>query len=257
MAEVYENKDYFDGTLDPERLTPPILHTQKSEFEKLRGIIKALSEKKGSPLSILDIGIGDARVLKLIVDDHDTWDKIQHYDAIDVAKNCVEKSKRAIQDLHVEEEVTVKHLDAVHLKQLGKTYDLIFLTFFTAGNFYPEDFDFAQAKRYDLSMNEKFTTIFKQAYEMLNKHGEIVIGSVYINTKETKEKQEHWYNGLGWGVKFTHGDDDSFVSTMDGWWSQRFTKEQIYTYLDFIPKEKISFVPLDGEDFAMMIRIKK
>jgi len=33
--------------------------------------------------------------------------------------------------------------------------------------------------------------------------------------------------------------------------------QRVYDYLNFIPKEKISFTLLDTYDYAMMVRIKK
>lgn len=78
-------------------------------------------------------------------------------------------------------------LDAVKLKQLRKKYDLIISTWFTSGNFYPFGFNFEKFNHdYDMSTNDKFSSIFKQAYELLNKNGEIVIGSMYIDNEETR-----------------------------------------------------------------------
>lgn len=108
---------------------------------------------------------------------------------------------------------------------------------------------------YDMSTNDKFTMIFKQAYEMLNPNGEIVIGSMYIDNEATRKKQEDSYRQFGWTV--ITDERDCFTATKDGWWSLRFTKQRVYDYLSFIPKEKLSFIALDNYDYAMMARIKK
>jgi hypothetical protein len=90
---------------------------------------------------------------------------------------------------------------------------------------------------------------------MLNDGGEIVIGSMYIDNDETRKKQEDAYKYWGWGI--ITDKRDCFTASKDGWWSQRFTKQRVYDYLSFIPKEKISFISLDTYDYAMMVRIKK
>ena len=158
--------------------------------------------------------------------------------------------------MKIEEKANVQLLDAVKLKNLKKKYDLIISTWFTAGNFYPFAFDFKKFKHgYDMSKNDKFTMIFKQAYEMLNPNGEIIIGSMYVDNDETRKKQEDSYKYWGW--KVITNEKDCFTATKDGWWSQRFTKQRVFDYLNFIPKEKISFIPLDIYDYAMLVRIKK
>lgn len=106
-----------------------------------------------------------------------------------------------------------------------------------------------------MSTNDKFTMILKQAYEMLNPNGELIIGSMYIDNDETRKKQEDSYRNFGWTV--ITDERDCFTASKDGWWSQRYTKQRVYDYLPFIPKENISFIPLDTYDYAMMVRIKK
>lgn len=157
----------------------------------------------------------------------------------------------------LEEYADVRLLDAQKIDTLEEKYDLIISTWFTVGNFYPEDFVFEgyEPGTYDLSKNEKFSDIFRQAYDRLNSGGEIVIGSMYIDNDSTRKKQESAYRDFGWEV--ITDERDSFTATKGGWWSQRFTEEQVYNYLDFVPRENITFVPLDNYDYAMMVRIKK
>ncbi len=254
--EMYDNPQHVEDTFTESNLSEYLLQAQRAEFVELKKAIIEFYKKKKSPLKILDIGIGDARILKRFVGIKEIWDTIKHYDGIDVAQNCINISKNVIKDLKIEKKVSVKLLDAVNLKKLNKRYDLIISTWFTAGNFYPFDFDFKKFKPgYDMTTNDRFTMIFKQAYEMLNPNGEIIIGSMYIENDKTRKKQEESYKQFGWIV--ITDERDCFTATKDGWWSQRFTRQRVYDYLSFVPKEKISFIPLDTYNYAMMVIIKK
>ncbi|MDI5887973.1 hypothetical protein [Flavobacterium yafengii] len=66
-------------------------------------------------------------------------------------------SRNATKKLNIEDKVTVYLLDTVNLNQLQKHYDLIITTWFTAGNFYPENFPFENynllSEKLDLSKN--------------------------------------------------------------------------------------------------------
>jgi hypothetical protein len=55
-------------------------------------------------------------------------------------------------------------------------------------------------KRFDLSTNKKFTTIFKNAYSLLNKDGALLIGACYIDNASTHLKQEESYATMGMTV---------------------------------------------------------
>ncbi|MBU1204135.1 MAG: methyltransferase domain-containing protein [Nanoarchaeota archaeon] len=254
--EIYDNPRHVEDTFNESNLSEYLLQAQWAEFVELKKTIAELYKKKKSPLRVLDIGIGDARILKHLVGIKEIWDTIKSYDGVDVAQNCIDISKKIIKDLKIEKKVSVQLLDAVKLKTLKKKYDLIISTWFTVGNFYPFDFGFKNFKAgYDMSTNDKFTIIFQQAYELLDPKGEIIIGSMYIDNEETRKKQEDSYRHFGWTV--ITNEKDCFTATKEGWWSQRFTKQRVYDYLSFIPKEKISFIPLDTYDYAMMVRIKK
>lgn len=253
---MYDKPKHVEDTFTESNLSEYLLQAQWAEFVELKKAIAELYKKKRSSLKVLDIGIGDARILKHLVGIKEIWDAIGHYEGIDVAQNCIDISNKVIKDLKIEKKASVQLLDAVKLKTLKKKYDLIISTWFTAGNFYPFDFDFKKFKPgYDLSKNDKFTLIFEQAYGMLEQNGEIIIGSMYIDNEGTRKKQEDSYRHFGWTV--ITDERDCFTSSKDGWWSQRYTKQRVYDYLPFIPKEKISFIPLDTYDYAMMVRIKK
>ncbi len=256
MEEMYDNPKHLEDTFTESNLSEYLLKAQEAEFIELKKAIFELYDKKKSPLRILDIGMGDARILKRFVEINEIWEIIEKYDGIDIAENCVDASNKIIKELNIKEKTSVKLLDGMNLDKLNKKYDIIIFTWFTAGNFYPTKFNFKTFKPgYDMSTNDKFTTIFKHAYKMLNQDGELIIGSMYIDNDETRKKQEDSYVNFGWEV--ITDERDCFTASKDGWWSQRFTKQRVYDYLGFIPKEKISFIPLDNYDYAMMVRIKK
>jgi hypothetical protein len=111
----------------------------------------------------------------------------------------VEVTKHLIETLAIENTVTVRVnlLDATRLDSLEQRYDLIVSTWFTPGNLYPDDFPFdtynSAVNRYSLETNRKFTRVFLAAYEKLNPHGELVLGSAYLDNHTTREKQERFY----------------------------------------------------------------
>lgn len=256
MAEMYDDPKHVEDTFTESNLSEYLIQAQWAEFVELKKAITELYNKKKVPLTILDIGIGDARILKHLVGIKEVWDMIKHYEGIDVAKNCIDISNKVIKELNISKKTDVKLLDAINLKKLNKKYDLIISTWFTVGNFYPFDFDFKNFEHgKDMSKNDKIETVFKQAYNMLNSGGEIIIGSMYIDNDETRKKQEDSYRAFGWDV--ITDKRDCFTATKDGWWSLRFTKKRVYDYLSFIPKSKFSFIPLDTYNYAMMVRIKK
>jgi len=254
--EMYDNPKHVKDTFTESNLSEYLLQAQWAEFIELKKAISEIYKKKKSQLSILDIGIGNARIPKHLSGIAELWNAIKHYEGIDVAQKCINISTKAAKDLKISNKISVKLLNAVNLNKLKKKYDIVICTWFTAGNFHPFNFNFKKfTPGYDMSHNDKFTTIFKQAHKLLNPNGEIIIGSAYIDNDETRKKQEDSFKRFGW--KIITDKRDCFTATKDEWWSQRFTKKRIYDYLNFIPKKKISFIPLDTYDYAMMIRIKK
>ncbi len=161
--------------------------------------------------------------------------------------------------MNIQDKVSVKFLEANDLNKLDKKFDVIIITWFTAGNFYPDNFPFetykTSGKRIDLSKNERFHQIFSDAYNLLHNGGEIVIGSCYIDNENTRKKQESFYKKIG--MEIITDEEDSFTATKQKFWSQRFTKERLQTYLSFVDPGNIVCTPLDTYDFAMQVRIKK
>jgi hypothetical protein len=248
--EMYDNKDVFAKSWDETYLSEELIQAQWAEFVELKKVITDLYQKKNIPLSILDIGIGNARIAKHLSGIPEMWDMVRSYDGTDNAQACVLLSRQTAKEIKIDDKVTVYLEDAVNLDKWNKKYDLIIITWFTAGNFYPNNFNFESynpsEKRFDLSRNKKFESIFSNLYQLLNAGGEIVIGACYIDNDRTRLKQEHSYRKMG--MTIITDVKDSFTATKEKFWSQRFTKEKILDYLSFVEPEKISFTALDTYD---------
>lgn len=256
---MYDNKGIFEKSWDKNYLSEELIQAQWAEFVELKKVIAELYQKKTTPLSILDIGIGNARIAKHLSGIPEMWDMVASYDGTDNAEACVLLSRQTAKELKIDDKVAVYLVDATNLDKWKKKYDLIIVTWFTAGNFYPITFNFEaynpSEQRFDLSRNEKFETIFSNLYQLLNIGGEIVIGACYIDNERTRLKQEHSYHKMG--MTIITDEKDSFTATKEKFWSQRFTKEKILDYLSFVEPEKIKFTELDTYDYAMQLRIRK
>jgi hypothetical protein len=256
---MYDNENIVQKSFDDTYLSEDLLQAQWAEFTELKKVISEVYIKKGSPLTLLDIGIGSARIARHLSTIPEMWQMIKTYEGTDNAEACIKLSQATAKELHIESKLKVHLLDAINLSQLQKKYDLIICTWFTPGNFYPDNFPFDEyndsQKRLDLSKNEKFTTIFSNAYSLLQPNGEIILGACYIDNDNTRKKQEQSYQKMG--MKIITNSNDSFTATKEQFWSQRFTQEKIRAYLPFVKPEKIVFTPLDPYDYAMQIRIKK
>ena len=256
---MYDNDKTVRGSFDLNYISEYLIQAQWAEFIELKKLIHEISEQKKHPVTILDIGIGNARIAKHLCGIKDIWDKVALYDGTDNAMACVSISNDAITELGIGDKVSAFFLDATNLDTLNKKYDMVITTWFTAGNFYPDDFPFDSYKengrRLDLATNKKFTSIFTNAYGLLNPGGEIVIGACYKDNNATRLKQEQSYRKMGMTV--ITDEEDSFTATKDQFWSQRFTKEKLFSYLDFIPKDKFIFTDLDTYEYAMQVRIRK
>ncbi len=258
-AAMYDNENTVKASFDLNYVSEYLIQAQWAEFIELKKAIHEIADRKNSPVSILDIGIGNARIATHLSGIKDIWDKVAFYDGTDNAMACVDISNDVIKELGIADKVSAFFLDAKDLDKLSKKYDLVITTWFTAGNFYPDVFPFNSYKdsgeRLDLTTNKKFTSIFRNAYDLLNPGGEIVIGACYKDNNSTRLKQEESYQKMG---MMTITDEiDSFTATKEQFWSQRFTKEKLYSYLDFIPNDKFTFTDLDTYEYAMQVRIKK
>jgi len=236
-----------------------LLQAQWAEFIELKKIITEQFHQKKRQISILDIGVGSARVPKHLSGIAEIWNMIAVYDGIDNAQPCINLSKKLAAELKIEDKFSVRFLEAHDLRSLNKKYDLIMTTWFTPGNFYPDNFSFESydphIQRLDLTTNEKFIAIFSTAYDMLQDGGEIILGACYLDNDATRKKQENFYRKLGMTV--ITDEKDSFTATKEHFWSQRFTKEKMRKYFSYVPGNKILFTQLDTYDYAMQVRVKK
>ena len=257
--EMYDNVNTVQKSFDSDFLTEYLVQAQWAEFIELKKIITELYSAKGNPISILDIGIGNARIPKHLSGIKEIWDMIEKYEGTDNAQTCVDISKKVIAELGIEDKVNAFFYDALQLDKWDKKYDLVITTWFTAGNFYLENFPFDTYKEtgkiMDLSKNEKFEKIFTSAYDLLKPGGEVVIGSCYIDNDKTREKQEEFYRKAG--MTIITKEKDSFTATKERFWSQRFTQKKLLNYLSFVAPEKISFTALDTYEYAMQVRIRE
>jgi hypothetical protein len=256
---MYDNENIFQKSFDENYISEELIQAQWAEFVELKKVITELYLRKKSPITILDIGIGNARIAKHLSGIDDIWQMISLYDGTDNAEACVSLSNQTVKNLNIDDKVFAYLFEATNLSRWEKKYDLIITTWFTAGNFYPENFPFdsyeTSGNKLDLSKNEKFETIFSSAYNLLNPEGEIVIGACYLDNESTRKKQENSYLKMGMSIITT--PQDSFTATREGFWSQRFTKEKLLSYLHFVTSEKITFTSLDTYNYAMQVRIKK
>lgn len=256
---IYDTEDSVQKSFDKNVLPEEQLQTQWAEFIALKKAIAELSAILRRPIAILDIGIGDARIVKHLSGIKEIWDSVGSYHGIDNAEPCLAISKTVIQQLNIGEKVSVSFLEAYQLDSLTGKYDLIITTWFTPGNFYPDDFSFESyttlGNRLDLSVNKKFEKVFSAAYDLLNPGGAIILGSCYIDNDRTRERQEAFYRKMGMTVITSM--HDSFTATKEMFWSQRFTKEQLQDYFHFVRYGSITFIHLDTYDFAMQVTITK
>lgn len=162
----------------------------------------------------------------------------------------------------MEDKVILYRLDAKDVAKLKGKYDLILCTYFTAGNFIPPNFSFETDNDGliktipNMEANETFRQVFHPDYHLLTKGGKLMLGSIYLDKDSTRQRQEEFYRKCGMTV--ITPPSASFTATKEGFWSQRFTRQRIYDYLDWIDQKDIKFVPLDTYDFAMaVIAIKR
>nr|WP_315158558.1 class I SAM-dependent methyltransferase [uncultured Flavobacterium sp.] len=256
---MYDNPDTVTHSFDENYLSPYLIQAQWAEFVALKEVIHELSLRLQRSIRILDIGVGSGRIIQNLHDIPEIWQYVAHYTGTDNAVLCLNLASKMVNDLGINDKVTLLNLDAVALHQLTGTYDLIMTTWFTAGNFYPDDFDFKGYSRatskLDLTINSKFTSIFSQAYGLLAPQGEVVLGACYKDNDATRMKQELSYQKMG--MTIITSPEDSFTATQERFWSQRFTKEKLYDYLPFVAPQQFAFKDLDTYEYAMQVRIKK
>jgi len=263
---MYGNKK-VDNTLNPNFMTS--FH-KIAQIAELKELIKLITDQfliTKRPLKILEIGVGDGRI-PLALSENDIWEKIDLFVGIENSQLEVQKAIKSIQNNKLYNKVKIICFDALDLENKKKKlpeqqYDLIICAYFTPGNFKPDEIKIeADIKNKispypieSLNPNKNFIKVFKSAYEILNPSGKIFLGSVYIDTDENRRRQGDFYKKCGMTV--ITSNEDEFIATKEGLWSERFTEEKVYKYFSFVYKEKIKLISLDADNFAMSVLISK
>lgn len=104
--EMYDNKNTVQKSFDENYLSEELLQAQWAEFIELKKVIAEIYLKKRSPITILDIGIGNARIVKHLSAIPEMWDMIESYDGTDNAEICVNLSRNTVNKLKIENKVT-------------------------------------------------------------------------------------------------------------------------------------------------------
>lgn len=264
---MYKHKK-VDHTLDERYMTPFLKNAQIAEFRELKKIIELAYSKNNELLTILDIGVGDGRI-PILLSREPIWSEIKLFLGFDNSKTEIQKSKLAIKQRELGNKVKIIYFDAINLDKKSSSsilkykYDLIICTYFTPGNFKPDEIKIKTGKnglivpypKSCLEPNKKFVKIFKAAYKLLKNGGKIILGTTYIDADANRIRQEEFYKKCGMTV--ITSKKDSFTTTKEGFWSQRFTKKRIYDYFSWVKRNKIKFVRLDNYNFAQMIIISK
>jgi hypothetical protein len=169
-----------DRTLDQRFMTPFLKNAQKAEFRELKKIINEVYLKTKNALNILDIGVGDGRI-PLLLSKEPIWEKINLYVGFDNSKIEFKKAKDAIKKRKIEKKVKIVYFDAINLNKKTSNeifrykYDLVICTYFTPGNFKPDEIKIKVGKdglilpypKSCLEPNKKFVKIFRGAYNLL------------------------------------------------------------------------------------------
>lgn len=256
---MYDNDNTVVKSFDLNYISEHLKQAQWAEFIELKKRIHQLATQLQRPISILDIGVGNARIPMHLCGVKEIWEQVTRYVGTDNAQACIDISNINIEKYGIDDKTSVRLLAATELHSIGMQFDMVICTWFTPGNFYAEGFDFEGykllAQRLDLSHNPAFTNIMKQAYDLLLPGGCLVLGACYKDNKATCLKQEESYAKMGMHV--ITSPDDSFTATKEGFWSQRFTTEKLYSYLDFVPRKQFQFIDLDTYAYAMQVVVRK
>ncbi len=258
-AALYESEEIVEKSFEINALPLEQQAAQMAEFAELKKVILDLATQKNAAISILDIGVGNGRMMRWLHAEPEIWQHIASYDGTDNSQSCVNLTRKTIAELGISDRAAVHFSDAKQLGNWQKKHDLIITTWFTGGNFMPPNFPFdnyqPKIARLNLDKNPEFTQIWQTAYELLNKGGAIVFGAVYLDNSATRLKQEAFYNAYKMTV--ITDEQDSFTATKERFWSQRFTKQKFYDYLPFAASSQFFFTPLDNDDFAMQVKLVK
>jgi len=247
-------------TLDPKYMTGYLKQAQWAEHIELKKIVAELFERKGSPIDIDDIGIGEARVPINLAEIDEIRDCIGKYHGIDIDDVVLRTARRNVRKHNLQDKVIVEKFDARNLSQFlsfPPRYDGVFCTYFTPGDFPYDSYKFTAKKQHVdyLEIKNAFQRVFRPAYDLIQPSGKLILGSLYKNNEPTAAKQREFYKKCGMTV--ISKPTDPFTATKEGFWSLRFSEERIMDYLDFVQPEKIELRDLDTYDFAQMVIVSK
>ncbi|OGG56733.1 hypothetical protein A2680_02170 [Candidatus Kaiserbacteria bacterium RIFCSPHIGHO2_01_FULL_55_37] len=264
---MYSGAEEVERTLHDEFLPEALRKSRHRELRVLQERLRALSRKFEAPLRIFDIGIGDGYVPLRF--DKELLQDVEQYVGIDNSPQEVQHCKRNVRQAGLTDKIKTFEFDAIHLEdalfrqKLPLPFHAIISTWFTPGNFRPDEIklewdDSGRIVPYPkrvLEPNEKFQEVFSDAYDLLASGGELILGSTYIDSPATRIKQEEFYKNCGMHV--ITSEDDTFTATQEGFWSQRFTEERIYSYLNWVTRGDIELIPINTDGLSRMVVVTK
>src|SRR5436305_10880923 len=109
---IYETEDSVQKSFNEDFMPEEQLQTQWAEFIELKKIITEQFQQKKRPITILDIGVGSARIPKHLCGIPEIWNMIAQYDGIDNAWPCIHLSKKLTAELSIEDKFSVQFLEA-------------------------------------------------------------------------------------------------------------------------------------------------
>jgi len=131
MLKMYEVPEAY-RTLDERYMTEYLRQTQRTELRELITVITKISKRKGSPIDVFDIGVGNARIPIILAGNKEIWKCIGKYVGIDISNVCLRAAKNNVLLYKLSDKVIIKNFDARNLSQLvissKKKYDLVICT---------------------------------------------------------------------------------------------------------------------------------
>jgi hypothetical protein len=76
---MYDNENTVVKSFDLTYVSEQLQQAQWAEFIELKKVVTALDKQQGRPLTILDIGIGNARIPKHLSGVKEIWDMVAWY----------------------------------------------------------------------------------------------------------------------------------------------------------------------------------
>ncbi len=202
-------------TLDPSFCPELILNAREVQDQIL------IQRYKGAPIKIADVGCGDGYHGALFAP------ACILYHGFEISTEMAEQARRKWRELGLTNaEVFVG--DAGAADPEPNFYDVVWILYFTPGNFRDE---FDDIRRYDdsyLDGNPRFISIVSTFYRGLEPGGTMFL-TVYKDVPEAEQSQRDFYHNTGQHVITPPGS--RFVATAENFWSVRFTRESMLANL--------------------------